>query len=181
MPVVAEEEKSAVVSQPSGGGRQGSVGGNRGRTRSFLESINRNCQDHFPDVEFLRKAGTNEFSANHSTQDILNEVLQIYQSPHTLQDISILKQIFKVLLYVTSKLDNQRRDARYVNKALLFLSALFLQHNLPHQHSSLFKLLLLSSIILHVHVKRYHALCKEIVETCLFLLYHEMKDRLADE
>ena len=126
-------------------------------------------------VEILKKAGSNEFSPNHSSQDILNEVLQIYKSPNTFKELNILKQLFKTLLYVAANIDDLDRDSQYVNKALLFLSALFLQHNLPFQQGALFKLILLASIVAHVNIRRYRTACKEIVRSCLLLVYHEMK------
>jgi hypothetical protein len=126
-------------------------------------------------VEILKKAGSNEFSAKHSSQDILNEVLQIYKSPYTFKELNILKQIFTTLLYVAANIDDLDRDSQYVNKALLFLSALFLQHNLPFQQGALFKLILLAAIVTHVNMDRYHTACKEIVRSCLLLVYHEMK------
>ena len=51
------------------------------------------------------KYGRNEFSANHSTQDIMNEVLVLYKKPTNTTEIVVLKQLFKVLLYVAANFD----------------------------------------------------------------------------
>ena len=144
-----------------------------GNSFQFFDNVKNHTQ--VKSVEFLKKAGTNEFSAEHSTQDILNEVLNIYNSPNTFREMNILKQIFKVLLYVAANFDDANVDSQHVNKGLLFLSAMFLQHNLPFQQGSLFKLLLLASIVQHVNLNRYHEVCKEIVRNCLLLLYHELR------
>lgn len=119
------------------------------------------------------KYGRNEFSANHSTQDIINEVLILYKKPTYTTEILVFKQIFKVLLYVAANFDSVSCAAQHVNKCLLFLSALFLQYKLPFQQGKLCKMLLFATIVKHKN--RFEEIFKHVVRTCLLVIYNEMK------
>ena len=119
------------------------------------------------------KYGRNEFSANHSTQDIMNEVLVLYKKPTNTTEIVVLKQLFKVLLYVAANFDGVSCADQHVNKCLLFLSALFLQCKLPFQQAKLCKMLLFATIVKHKN--RFEEVFKHVVRTCLLMIYNEMK------
>ena len=119
------------------------------------------------------KYSRNEFSANHSTQDIMNEVLVLYKKPTNTIEMDVLKQIFKVLLYVAANFDGVNSTVQHVNKCLLFLSALFLQYKLPFQQGRLCKMLLFATIVKHKN--QFDEVVKHVVRTCLLVIYNEMK------